>query len=147
MERTFAYLKPNSIQRGLVGEILAMVESKGLKIVGLKMLFIEDSQARELYREHAGKDFYEPLLKFIKSGPVVAMVLEGEMAVKTLRSIVGKTDPLEAEPGSVRGKYGVTVRKNMIHASDSPENALREMNIFFAQSELMRYSLVDESEL
>jgi nucleoside-diphosphate kinase len=147
VERTFAYLKPNSIQRGLVGEIIRRIEEKGFKIVALKMLRISESRARELYREHAGKEFYEPLLAFVQSGPVVAMILEGEDAVKRLRVLVGKTDPTEAYPGSIRGSFGVSVRKNLIHASDSVENAEREARIFFDESEINDYSLVIEGQL
>jgi len=146
LEKTFAYLKPNTIQRGLVGEIIRRIEEKGLKIVALKMLTISESMARELYREHAGKDFYEPLLAFIQSGPVVAMVLEGENVVQRLRNLVGKTDPLEAAPGSIRGRFGVSIRKNLIHASDSIESSNRETNIFFEESEMNDYSLMNEGQ-
>ncbi|KUK82342.1 MAG: Nucleoside diphosphate kinase [Mesotoga prima] len=147
MERTFAYLKPNAIQRGLVGEIIRRIEEKGLKILALKMLMISESKARELYREHAGKDFYEPLLAFIQSGPVVAIVLEGEDAVQRLRILIGKTDPVQADPGSIRGRFGVSVRKNLIHASDSIESAIRETNIFFDKTEILDYSLLIEGQL
>ncbi|HNU22799.1 nucleoside diphosphate kinase [Mesotoga sp. Brook.08.YT.4.2.5.1] len=147
MERTFAYLKPNAIQRGLVGEIIRRIEEKGLKILALKMLMISESKARELYREHAGKDFYEPLLGFIQSGPVVAIVLEGEDAVQRLRILIGKTDPVQADPGSIRGRFGVSVRKNLIHASDSIESAIRETNIFFDKTEILDYSLLIEGQL
>jgi len=102
--------------------------------------------ARELYREHAGKDFYEPLLAFIQSGPVVAMVLEGENAVQRLRILVGKTDPLEADPGSIRGRFGVSIRKNLIHASDSIESSNRETKIFFEETEINNYSLLNEGQ-
>jgi nucleoside-diphosphate kinase len=107
MERTFAYLKPNAIQRGLVGEIIRRIEEKGLKILALKMLMISESKARELYREHAGKDFYEPLLGFIQSGPVVAIVLEGEDAVQRLRILIGKNRSGPGRPG----KYSWKVRR------------------------------------
>jgi len=147
MERTFAYLKPNAIQRGLVGEIIRRIEEKGLKILALKMLMISESKARELYREHAGKDFYEPLLGFIQSGPVVAIVLEGEDAVQRLRILIGKTDPVQADPGSIRGRFGVSVRKNLIHVSDSIESAIRETNIFFDKTEILDYSLLIEGQL
>ena len=147
MERTFAYLKPNAIQRGLVGEIITTLENKGLKIVALKMIEMDKYLAGELYREHVGKDFFEPLMKFVQSGPVVAMVLEGENAIKRLRHTVGKTDPLEADAGSIRGRYGVSVRKNLIHASDSLESALREIELFFEEGEIMDYTLTLEEEL
>lgn len=100
-----------------------------------------DDQAEELYREHKGLDFYEPLLKFVTSGPVVVMVLEGPRAVELVRHTIGKTDPMEAESGSIRGDYGVTVRKNIVHASDSVESAEREISIFFEEYELCTYSI------
>jgi nucleoside-diphosphate kinase len=147
MERTFAYLKPNAIQRGLVGETITTLENKGLKIVALKMTVMDEHLAGELYREHEGKDFFVPLMKFVQSGPVVVMVLEGENAIKRLRHIVGKTDPLEADTGSIRGRYGVSVRKNLIHASDSFESASREIALFFEEKEIMDYTLALEGEL
>jgi len=147
MERTFAYLKPNAIQRGLVGETITTLENKGLKIVALKMTVMDEHLAVELYREHEGKDFFVPLMKFVQSGPVVVMVLEGENAIKRLRHIVGKTDPLEADTGSIRGRYGVSVRKNLIHASDSFESASREIALFFEEKEIMDYTLALEGEL
>ena len=141
MERTFVYLKPNTIKRQLIGKVLSRFEKRGLKIVAMKMVHMSDYQAEELYQEHKGLDFYEPLLKFVTSGPIVVMVLEGPRAVELVRHTIGKTDPLEAESGSIRGDYGVTVRKNIVHASDSVENAEREISIFFEENELCTYSI------
>lgn len=141
MERTFVYLKPNTIKRQLIGKVLSRFEKRGLKIVAMKMVHMSDYQAEELYHEHKGLDFYEPLLKFVTSGPIVVMVLEGPRAVELVRHTIGKTDPLEAESGSIRGDYGVTVRKNIVHASDSIENAEREISIFFEENELCTYSI------
>ncbi|MFW6120535.1 MAG: nucleoside-diphosphate kinase [Petrotogales bacterium] len=141
MERTFVYLKPNTIKRKLIGKVISRFEKRGLKIVALKMLQMTKKQAEELYYEHKGEDFYEPLLKFITSSPIVAIVLEGPRAVKLVRHTIGKTDPLEAESGSIRGDYAVTVRKNIVHASDGEDNANREMSIFFDKNELCDYSI------
>jgi len=105
------------------------------------MIQMTQKQAKELYREHKGTDFYEPLLKFVTSGPVIVMVLEGPRAIKLVRHTIGKTDPMEAESGSIRGDYGITVRKNIVHASDSVENAEREIRIFFEENELCTYSI------
>ncbi|HNR80486.1 MAG TPA: nucleoside-diphosphate kinase, partial [Mesotoga infera] len=113
----------------------------------LKMIVMDEHLAGELYREHTGKDFFVPLMKFVQSGPVVAMVLEGENAIKRLRHTVGRTDPLEADAGSIRGRYGVSVRKNLIHASDSPESASREIALFFEEREILDYTLALEGEL
>jgi len=141
LERTFVYLKPNTIKRQLIGKVLSRFEKRGLKIVAMKMVHMSDYQAEELYQEHKGLDFYEPLLKFVTSGPIVVMVLEGPRAVELVRHTIGKTDPLEAESGSIRGDFGVTVRKNIVHASDSVENAEREISIFFEEKELCTYSI------
>jgi nucleoside-diphosphate kinase len=134
-------LKPNTIKRQLIGKVLSRFEKRGLKIVAMKMVHMSDYQAEELYQEHKGLDFYEPLLKFVTSGPIVVMVLEGPRAVELVRHTIGKTDPLEAESGSIRGDFGVTVRKNIVHASDSVENAEREISIFFEEKELCTYSI------
>ncbi len=146
MERTLAYLKPNAIQRTLVGEIISMIEAKGLKIVAMKLLLMGRDQAEELYREHADKDFFDGLMKFVVSGPVVLMVLEGDNAVRRLRQLTGSTDPQEAAPGTIRGRFGVTARRNLIHASDSVESAAREIGIFFKKEELIDYTRHIEGE-
>jgi len=141
VERTFVYLKPDAIYRGLIGEIIHRFENKGLKIVALKMMRMTREKAEELYREHKGKSFFENLMNFISDEPVVVMILEGPKAVEMVRHVVGATDPLEAAPGSIRGDYGASVTKNLIHASDSHESAEREMGIFFEPSEIVDYEL------
>lgn len=140
MERTYVMIKPDGVQRGLVGEILAVFEKKGLKIVGLKMLRITSELAERHYGEHKGKPFYAPLVEYITSGPVVAMVLEGKDAVRTVREMMGATDPLKAAPGTIRATYGMDIGRNVIHGSDSPASAEREIGIFFRPEELVEYS-------
>ncbi len=145
MERTLVFLKPESVMRGLVGEILSKFEKKGFTIVGLKMVWLSREKAEELYEMHKGKHFFEELVNHVTSGPVVAMALEGPNAISVVRNMIGKTDPAEAGPGTIRGDYGLTVTKNVIHASDSPENAERELRIFFEDGELYEYSKPTES--
>lgn len=146
MEKTFVYLKPNTIQRQLSGEIIGRFERRGLKIVALKMIKMSTEQAEELYAEHNGKDFFDPLIKFVTSSPVIAMIFEGTDAVKRVRHTIGSTNPLEASGGTIRGDFGITVRKNLVHASDSVESAEREMGIFFDPDELIEYKLKLEDE-
>ena len=131
VERTFALLKPDAIQRGLAGRIMSRFEQRGLKIVGLKLMRVSRSLAESYYAEHKGKPFYEPLMSYITSGPVVAMVLEGDGAVATVRKIMGKTNSAEAEPGTIRGDFALTIGRNVIPGSDSPESAKREIGFFF----------------
>lgn len=140
MEKTFAMVKPDGVQRGLIGEVIRRIEQKGFRLVGLKMMVITEELAREHYREHVDKGFFPELLAFITSGPVVAMVWEGEGVIATLRSMMGKTNPAEALPGTIRGDLAVNVSQNIIHGSDSPESAEREINIFFKPEELISYS-------
>ncbi|HAA86188.1 MAG TPA: nucleoside-diphosphate kinase [Kosmotogaceae bacterium] len=147
MQRTLVFLKPNAIQRRLVGTILSRFEQKGLKLVALKMVSVTLEQARDLYKEHIGKEFFNPLLDFITSGPVVASVFEGLNAVQICRNLVGNTDPSIASPGTIRGDYGITVRKNLLHASDSHESALREIKVFFDEEEIISYSSCTEEHL
>ena len=139
MERTFAMVKPDGVQRGLVGGILARFEQRGLKLVGLKMLLIPREMAEGHYGEHQGKPFFGPLVDFITSGPVVAMVLEGKQAVTTVRDMMGATDPLKAAPGTIRGSFGMDVGRNVVHGSDSLASAEREIGLFFRPEELIDY--------
>ena len=138
-ETTFVLLKPDSVARGLIGEIIGRIEKKGLRIVALKLVKMDENLANRLYSIHRGKKFYDVLLKYVTSGPVVTMVVEGVNAVKLMRILVGATDPDEAEMGSIRGDYGTDITINLIHASDSLETAEREMKIFFEQSHLISY--------
>ncbi|MEJ5257691.1 MAG: nucleoside-diphosphate kinase [Fervidobacterium sp.] len=141
MERTFVILKPNAVRRGLIGEILKRFEQRGIKIVGLKFLWMTKEQCEKLYEPHFGKPFYDELVSFMMGGPVVAIVLEAPRVIEMVRHIVGATDPLKAEAGTIRGEFALTVTKNLIHASDSLENAQREMSIFFAEDEIINYNL------
>jgi len=144
MERTFVMIKPDGVQRGLIGEIISRIERKGLKIVAMKMLNVERELAERHYEEHRGKPFFESLIEYITSGPVVAMVVEGKNAVSVMRKIVGATNPQEASPGTIRGDFGMDIGRNVIHASDSPESAQREISLFFKPEEIVEYRRIDE---
>jgi len=137
VQRTFAFIKPDAVERNLVGRILARFEEEGLRIVALKMVRMTRSQAEKLYSVHIGKPFYQELVDYVTSGPVVLMVLEGEDAVRRVREIIGATNPREAAPGTIRAEYGLDVTRNTIHAADSLENAVREMMIFFTQDDIV----------
>ncbi|ADI00929.1 nucleoside-diphosphate kinase [Syntrophothermus lipocalidus] len=139
MERTFVMVKPDGVERGLVGEIIGRIEAKGFKLVGLKMLKLSQAMAERHYAEHRGKPFFQELVDFITSSPVVAMVWEGNGVIESVRKLMGKTNPLEAEPGTIRGDFGIYISKNIIHGSDSPESAAREIEIFFRPDELVEY--------
>lgn len=141
IERTFGMLKPDAVERGLIGQVIARLEAKGLKVVAMKMLKIDRKKAERLYEVHKGKPFYNGLVDYSMSGPVVTMILEGEDAIKRLRRVIGATDPAKAEHGTIRREFGLEVLKNVIHAADSPENAEREMRIFFEKSEILSYEL------
>ena len=145
IERTFTMIKPDAVERGLTGQVIAILEAKGLKVVAMRMIKIDNKMAKKLYEVHKGKPFYGGLIEYAMSGPVVTMVLEGEDAVRRLRQVIGATDPSKAEPGTVRRDFGITVLKNVIHAADSPENAEREMRIFFKKSEILSYELQTKS--
>ncbi|MCG8400262.1 MAG: nucleoside-diphosphate kinase [Firmicutes bacterium] len=140
MDRTYVMIKPDGVQRNLVGEIIARFEKRGVKIAALKMLRISRALAEEHYGEHKGKPFFGPLVDFITSGPVVAMVLEGKDVVSTIRDMMGATNPLKAAPGTIRGCFGMDVGRNVVHGSDSPESAAREINLFFAPEEIIDYN-------
>ena len=131
MERTLILVKPDAFARGLTGEILARFERKGLRIVAMQHMTMDRALAEQHYAEHQGKGFYEELVSFITSGPLVALVLEGSSAVVAARQIIGATNPLEANTGSIRGDYALEVGQNMVHGSDSNESAAREAAIFF----------------
>lgn len=139
MERTLVLVKPDGVQRGLVGEILARFERKGLKVVGLRLLEVPREMAERHYAVHRGKPFYEGLVTFITSGPVAAIALDGPDAIATVRRLVGRTMPNEAEPGTIRGDLGVSGLRNLIHASDAPETAAFELELWFRPGELLDY--------
>jgi nucleoside-diphosphate kinase len=131
MERTLILVKPDAFGRGLTGEIIARFERKGLRLVALKQMQMERELAERHYAEHEGKPFYDELLNYTTSGPLVAMVLDGEQAVAAARQVIGATNPMDASPGSIRGDYAIEVGQNMVHGSDSPESAAREVALFF----------------
>ncbi|HLY35412.1 MAG TPA: nucleoside-diphosphate kinase [Candidatus Limnocylindria bacterium] len=139
MERTLVLVKPDGVQRGLIGEIVARFERKGLKVIGLRLLDVEGDLAERHYAVHAGKHFYAGLVGFITSGPVAAIALEGPDAIATVRRLVGRTMPNEAEPGTIRGDLGVSGLRNLIHASDAPETAAFELDLWFRPGELVDY--------
>lgn len=139
MEKTFLMVKPDGVQRNLIGEIVQRFEQKGFKLAGAKLMQISNELAEKHYGEHKERPFFGELVEFITSGPVFAMVWEGENVIATARNMMGKTNPAEAQPGTIRGDFGVTVGKNVIHGSDSPESAEREINLFFEASELVEY--------
>jgi nucleoside-diphosphate kinase len=140
MEKTFLMVKPDGVQRGLIGEIVSRFERKGLKLIGAKLMNVTVELAERHYAEHKGKDFYENLLKFITSGPVFAMVWEGDQAVGLTRALIGKTNALEAAPGTIRSDFAIHTNFNLIHGSDSHDNAEREIGIFFSAEELITYN-------
>ena len=131
MERTLILIKPDAFARNLSGEIIARFERKGLRLVAMNLLTMTRELAAQHYAEHEGKGFYDELVTFITSGPLVAMVLEGEQAVVAARQVIGATDPLKATTGSIRGDFAIEVGQNMVHGSDSPESAAREVALFF----------------
>jgi nucleoside-diphosphate kinase len=133
VDRTLILVKPDAFERGLTGEIIARFERKGLTIVALKHMTVTEDLAKQHYAEHDGKPFFGELVEFITSGPLVAMVLEGEDAIRAARQVIGATNPLEAAPGSIRGDYAIAVGQNMVHGSDSPESAAREAGLFFPE--------------
>jgi len=131
MERTLILVKPDAFARGLTGEIIRRFENKGLEITALRHMQVTEDLAKQHYAEHDGKPFFGELVEFITSGPIVALVLEGESAIKAARQVIGATNPLEAAPGSIRGDFAIAVGQNMVHGSDSPESGEREAKLFF----------------
>ena len=140
-EMTFLMVKPDGVQRRLIGTVIAKLEGKGLKLAALKMVVIEKEKAEILYREHKEKHFYPKLIKFILSAPVIVSVWQGDEAVAIVRKVIGKTDPLEASAGTIRGDHSINVTLNIVHASDSVKNARREIDIFFLPAEFNSYSM------
>ncbi|HKZ90281.1 MAG TPA: nucleoside-diphosphate kinase [Thermoplasmata archaeon] len=146
-ERTFVLLKPDGVQRGLIGRIVSRFEARGLRLVGMKLLRVPRSLAETYYAEHRGKAFFEPLMAYVTSGPVVVMVLEGDGAVGIVRKMMGTTNAAEAEPGTIRGDFALTIGRNVIHGSDSETSAKREISLFFEADELVDYRRIDEAWL
>jgi nucleoside-diphosphate kinase len=138
-ERTLILIKPDGMQRGLASEVLGRLERRGLRIVGIRMLHVDEELARRHYAEHEGKPFFPGLVAYITSSPIIAAVLEGTSAIEVVRKTMGKTNPAEAEPGTIRGDLGLELGRNLIHGSDSPDSAMREIGLFFDESQLFDY--------
>lgn len=136
-ERSFVMVKPDGVQRGLVGRVVTRIEERGLRLVAMKMLRIDRALAERHYGEHRGKPFFEGLVKYITEGPVVAMVVEGPGAVEAVRALMGATHPLKSPPGSIRGDYALDIERNIVHGSDGPESAVREIGLFFGEKEIV----------
>ncbi|MEJ2750448.1 MAG: nucleoside-diphosphate kinase [Anaerolineae bacterium] len=145
MERTLILVKPDGVQRGLIGEIIGRFERRGLKLVGMKFIQMSQALAEEHYGVHKERPFYNDLVAYITSGPVVAMVWEGKEAIAAARSTMGATKPVEAAPGTIRGDLGMEIGRNLVHGSDSPENAVKEVNLFFDAAELVDWSRVTDA--
>ena len=139
-QQTLVLLKPDSVQRGLAGQIIARLEQSGLKIVAMKLLKVKDALARRHYGVHEGKPFFDGLVSFITSSPIVAMVLEGPQAVEVVRKAMGETDPAKAARGTIRGDLGLNIGRNLVHGSDAPETAAKEIALFFSPEEIVSYS-------
>ena len=146
-EQTLVLIKPDGVQRGLIGEIIARYEHKGLKIVGMKLLQLPLVTAEALYAVHQGKSFYDVLIEFMTSAPIVALAIEGRNAIELVRILNGDTNPKKSEPGSIRGDFSIDITHNVVHASDSLKNAHRELDIVFAAEERYEYHRVDETML
>jgi nucleoside-diphosphate kinase len=140
MERTLILVKPDGVQRGLIGEIIGRFERRGLKLIGLKFIQMSQQLAAAHYAVHAGRPFYDDLINYITSGPVVAMVWEGKEAIAAARTTMGVTKPVEATPGTIRGEFGMEIGRNLVHGSDGPENAAKEVSLFFGESELVNWN-------
>lgn len=145
MEQTLIIVKPDAVQRGLTGEIIRRFEQRGLKIVGMKLVQVSRELAQRHYAEHEGKGFYEGLVSYITSSPVIVMALEGNRAIELARNTIGKTRPWEAAPGTIRGDLAVEVGRNLVHGSDSPESAARELGLWFAQDEINSWARTNEA--
>ncbi|MEE9173686.1 MAG: nucleoside-diphosphate kinase [Thermoplasmata archaeon] len=142
--RTFVLIKPDGVQRGLVGAIIRRFEERGLKLVGIQMRHVSEDLAESYYAEHRGKEFFRPLVAYVTSGPVVAMVWEAPRAVEMARGTIGATDPADAAPGTIRGDFGVDISRNLVHGADSEASARREIGLFFPDEEILSYTRVDE---
>ena len=147
MERTFVMVKPDGVQRGLIGKILQRVEEKGFKIVAMKLVQMPEEKAKEHYAEHVGKKFYQDLVDFITSGPSVCLVVEGRGSIAAMRKMNGATNPVDAVPGTIRGDWGIETGRNVVHGSDSTTSASREIALHFDPSELVEYNRIDEEWL
>ena len=146
-ERTFVIIKPDAVQRGIIGEIISRFEQKGIKIVAMKMISVDRDLAEKHYGIHKGKPFFEPTVDYITSSPVVAIILEGHNAIEMVRKMMGKTDPQKAEFGTIRGDFGQFIGRNIIHGSDGIDTAEFEINLWFKKNEISKYKRIDEDWL
>jgi len=144
MERTLVLVKPDGVQRGLIGEVISRLERRGLKLVGMKLMQVDDALARQHYGEHVDRPFFGGLVDFITSAPVVAMAWEADNAVEAVRNTMGQTNPTSSPPGTIRGDLGLDIGRNLVHGSDSPESAQRELSLFFSDGELLDYSRAND---
>ena len=140
MERTLVIIKPDGVQRGLIGDIVTRLERRGLKVAALKMIHMDEALARKHYAIHEGKPFFEPLVKYITSAPVVAMVMEGPKAIEIVRKTLGATNPAIAEPGTIRADYALEIGRNLVHGSDGPDTAKTEVALFFDENEILSWA-------
>jgi nucleoside-diphosphate kinase len=139
MERSLVLIKPDAIQRGLAGEIISRLEKKGLKIIAVKMLHMDKNLAQRHYAIHKGKAFFDDLVNFITSSPVIAIIFQGKNTVEIIRKMMGETDPAKAHSGTIRGDFGIDIGHNLVHGSDSLENAVKEIDLFFLEEEIFNY--------
>ena len=144
MERTLVLVKPDGVQRGLIGEVISRLERRGLKLVGMKFMQVDDALARQHYGEHVDRPFFGGLVDFITSSPVVAMAWEADNAVDAVRNTMGQTNPTTSPLGTIRGDLGLDIGRNLVHGSDSPESAERELSLFFNTSEILNYSRAND---
>ena len=144
MERTLVLVKPDGVQRGLIGEVIGRLERRGLKLVGMKLMQVDDALARRHYGEHVDRPFFPGLVEFITSSPVVAMAWEAENAVEAVRNTMGQTNPTASPPGTIRGDLALDIGRNLVHGSDSPESAQRELALFFTGAELLDYTRAND---
>ncbi len=140
MQKTFVMVKPDGVDKGLIGEVISRIEKKNLKIAAMKLMKISEELAREHYKEHVEKPFFPALMRFTTMGPVAAMVVEGPNVIEVMRKLAGATNPMEAAPGTIRKEFAMYVTYNIMHCSDSPESAEREISIFFKKDEIVSYS-------
>lgn len=145
IQKSFVMMKPDAVQRRLMGKILSRFEEKGLQIIAVKLIQIDEDLAKTHYGEHAEKPFFQSLVEYITSSPSLAMVIEGEEAISSIRKIVGATNPLEADLGTIRGDFAMDTGRNIIHASDSPASAEREIGLFFYEDEICDYKITDKN--
>ncbi len=144
VERTLVLLKPDAVARGLCGEIISRFEKKGLRLAGMKLMQVDEALARKHYAMHEGKPFFQGLIEYITALPIVAMVWEGPSAIANVRAVMGATDPAKAAPGTIRGDYGLDISNNLVHGSDSPESAKREIELFFKEDEILSWERPQE---